>query len=76
MFGVKQRAPGDHKAQQLYSGWSESRVKINPMVLWESSLLQPPMKIPLRTATKAEAIATKTGNLWTEPGRNVPQPLS
>lgn len=55
---------------------AESRVKINSVVLWESSLLQLPTKIPLRTATKAEAIATKTGNLWTEPGRNVPQPLS
>lgn len=40
------------------------------------SLLQLPTKIPLRTATKAEAIATKTGNLWTESGRNVPQCLS
>ena len=76
MFGVKQRAPGDHKAQHLYSGWSKSRVKINPTVLWESSLLQLPTKIPLRTATRAEAIATKTGNLWTESGRNVPQRLS
>lgn len=71
MFGVRQRAPRDHRTQHLYSGCSEAR-EINLTILWESSLLQLPIKIPMRIA-KAEILATKTGNPWTESGRNVPR---
>lgn len=71
VFGVRQRAPRDHGTQHLYSGGSEAG-EIDLTLLWESGLLQLPIKIPMRIA-KAELLATKTGNPWRESGRNVPQ---
>lgn len=58
----------------LYLECSESRVDISLMIPWEASFLQLPLKIPMRMATKAKAIAPKIGDPCTESGRNAFQP--